>query len=29
MEYNEDGRVIITGKPSADERDGLRQKYRV
>ena len=28
-EADKDGRVIVTDAPSADERDGLRQKYRV
>lgn len=28
-EADKDGRVIVTGAPSADKRDGLRQKYRV
>lgn len=28
-EADKDGRMIITGKQSAKERDGLRQKYRV
>ena len=26
---DKDGRVIVTGAPSDDKRDGLRQKYRV
>lgn len=28
-EADKDGRVIVTGAPSDDKRDGLRQKYRV
>ena len=28
-EADKDGRVIVTGEPSDDKRDGLRQKYRV
>ena len=28
-EADKDGRVIVTGAPLTDERDGLRQKYRV